>query len=47
MKKEVVVGARISKSGDAQARPGDLEGFSTAVAPGAKGIQVVINSIVK
>lgn len=43
---KVVIGARISKSGDALPRSGDLEGFSASVTPGAAGVAVVINSIV-
>jgi cytochrome c-type biogenesis protein CcmH len=39
----VVVGARISKSADATPRPGDLEGLSAPVKPGAAGVVVVID----
>jgi cytochrome c-type biogenesis protein CcmH len=39
----VVVGARISKSANAAPRPGDLEGLSAAVKPGAAGVVVVID----
>jgi cytochrome c-type biogenesis protein CcmH len=42
----VVVGARISKSGDATAQPGDLQGFSAAVAPGATGLVIEIGEVV-
>lgn len=42
----VVVGARISKSGDATAQPGDLQGFSAAVAPGATGVAIEIGEVV-
>lgn len=42
---QVVVVARVSKSGDAQARAGDLEGASTPVALGAKGVLVTINRV--
>lgn len=38
----VVVGARISKSGQAMPQAGDLEGFSAPVEAGAKGIQIEI-----
>jgi cytochrome c-type biogenesis protein CcmH len=38
---ELVVGARVSKSGDAIAQPGDLEGVSTVVKP-ADGLPVAI-----
>jgi cytochrome c-type biogenesis protein CcmH len=44
---EVVVSARISKSGNALPRPGDLEGDSAPVAPGASGLQVAIDRVVK
>lgn len=43
---KVVIGARISKSGDALPRSGDLEGFSASIVPGAAGVAIVINSIV-
>ncbi|MBS1197905.1 MAG: ccmI [Proteobacteria bacterium] len=43
----VVVGARISKSGDALARSGDLEGLSTPVSAGVAGVRIVINSTVR
>ena len=39
----VVVGARISKSGDAMPRPGDLQGQLDAVAVGARELKVEIN----
>jgi cytochrome c-type biogenesis protein CcmH len=38
----VVVGARVSRSGNATPQPGDLQGVSAAVTPGAKGITIVI-----
>lgn len=44
---QVVVGARISKSGDALARPGDLEGLSMPVAAGADNVRIIINSVVQ
>jgi len=40
---EVVVGARVSKLGEATAKAGDLEGYSTPVKPGTSGIEVRIN----
>ncbi|HJV88635.1 MAG TPA: c-type cytochrome biogenesis protein CcmI [Noviherbaspirillum sp.] len=40
----VVVSARVSKSGSATPAPGDLEGSSDPVAPGATGLKVRINS---
>jgi cytochrome c-type biogenesis protein CcmH len=44
---QVVVGARVSKSGTPTPQPGDLEGFSAPVKPGAAGIAVLINSEVR
>jgi cytochrome c-type biogenesis protein CcmH len=43
---QVIVLARVSKSGDAVARSGDLEGTIGAVRPGAKDLNVVIDSTV-
>jgi len=40
---EVVVGARISKSGQAMPQSGDLEGLSAPVKVGASGVAVVID----
>ena len=40
---QVVIGARISKSGQAMPQPGDLQGFSAPVAVGAKGVAVEIS----
>jgi hypothetical protein len=42
---EVVVGARISKSGDAIAQPGDLEGYSPPVRAGSRIVEVTIAEI--
>ena len=42
----VVVGARISARGDATPQPGDLQGFSAPVAPGAAGLKVKIGEVV-
>jgi cytochrome c-type biogenesis protein CcmH len=39
----VIVGARISKSGNATPQSGDLEGFSSAVKIGATGLGIVID----
>ncbi|HEX6706455.1 MAG TPA: hypothetical protein VF169_16980 [Albitalea sp.] len=39
---KVVVGARISKSGNAMPQPGDLQGFAPASAVGASGLAVEI-----
>ena len=44
---KIVVGARVTKSGQAMPQPGDLEGLSEAVAPGGKGVQVQITSLIK
>ncbi|HRP75094.1 MAG TPA: c-type cytochrome biogenesis protein CcmI [Rhodocyclaceae bacterium] len=41
----VIVAARLSRSGDAGARAGDLEGFSELVAPDADDVQVVIDKV--
>lgn len=43
----VVVGARVSKSGQAMPQPGDLEGLSEPVAPGATGLRIVIGQAVR
>jgi cytochrome c-type biogenesis protein CcmH len=40
---QVVVTARVSKSGNAMPSPGDLEGASAPVTPGANGIAVLID----
>ena len=45
--RQVVVGARVSKSGTPTPQPGDLEGLSAPVKPGAAGIAVLINSEVR
>jgi cytochrome c-type biogenesis protein CcmH len=39
----VIVGVRISKSGQAGAQPGDLQGFSDPVPVGTKGLRIEIN----
>ncbi len=39
----VVVGARVSKSGNATPQAGDLEGFSQTVKTGSTGLTVVID----
>jgi cytochrome c-type biogenesis protein CcmH len=41
---KVVVGARISKTANATAVAGDLEGLSEVVSPTAKGLKIEINS---
>jgi len=43
----VVIGARISKSGNPVAQPGDLEGLSAPVRPGASGIRVEISAEIR
>ena len=43
---QVVVGARISKSGTATPQPGDMQGSSAAVANNAAGVKVVIDAVV-
>ncbi|HZP92892.1 MAG TPA: c-type cytochrome biogenesis protein CcmI [Burkholderiales bacterium] len=43
--KDVVIVARVSKSGSAQAASGDLEGTSATVKPGARGVRVVIDRL--
>lgn len=45
--KQVIVGARISKSGNAMPQPGDLQGFSQPVAVGATGLAIEIAEEVK
>jgi cytochrome c-type biogenesis protein CcmH len=40
----VIVGARVSKSGDAAPQPGDLQGQSAAVANTAQGVTVTIDA---
>jgi cytochrome c-type biogenesis protein CcmH len=42
----VVVGARISRSGNAAPQPGDLQGSSAPVANDAAGVKVVIDGVV-
>ena len=43
----IVIGARISKSGNAQASPGDLQGLSAPVSPSSqKRVEVVISDTV-
>ena len=44
--RSVVVGARISRAGDAMPQPGDLQGASAAVAPGTSGLKIVISEVV-
>lgn len=44
---QVVVVARVSKSGSPMGQPGDLEGMVQAVKPGSKNLNLVIDSVVK
>ncbi len=44
--KQVIVGARVSKSGNALPQPGDLSGESAPVAPGASGLSITIGEAV-
>jgi len=44
---QVVVGARISKSGNAVPAPGDLQVLSAPVKVGAQGLQLLINEAVR
>lgn len=41
----VVVGARLSRSGNATPQAGDLVGQSEPVAPGATGLRIVIDRV--
>ena len=43
----IVVGARISKSGDASPQPGDLQVISAPVKLGASGVVLTINEVVQ
>jgi len=43
---QIVVVARVSKSGSPIAKSGDLEGSTGVVKPGAKGLKIVIDSVV-
>ena len=45
--RSVVVGARISKTGNATPQPGDLAGESAPVAPGASGLAIRIDKVVE
>jgi cytochrome c-type biogenesis protein CcmH len=42
----VVVVARLSRSGEAAAKPGDLQGASAPARPGASGLRVLIDTVV-
>ncbi|MDR2195694.1 MAG: c-type cytochrome biogenesis protein CcmI [Gallionellaceae bacterium] len=43
----VVVKARITKSGEPTAQPGDLQGVSATLKPGTSGVNLVIDTVVK
>lgn len=45
--KSVLIGARVSRSGEALAKPGDFEGFSAPVNVGTSGVVVTIGAVVK
>jgi cytochrome c-type biogenesis protein CcmH len=45
--KDVIVQARISKSGSATPSPGDLQGTSDIIAPGTHGVSIVIDDVVR
>ena len=44
---QVIVGARVSKSGSPAAQPGDLQGLSAPVANDASGVTVIIDTVVR
>jgi cytochrome c-type biogenesis protein CcmH len=44
---DVVVGARVSRSGQAMPQPGDWQGLSAPVKLGTKDIRIEINEAVK
>jgi cytochrome c-type biogenesis protein CcmH len=43
---QVMIGARVSRSGNATPQSGDLQGMTGPVAVGSTGVQVVINEVV-
>jgi cytochrome c-type biogenesis protein CcmH len=43
---EVVVEARLSRSGEALRRPGDLYGVSVPIRPGTGGVRLIIDQVV-
>ena len=44
---QAVVGARVSKSGNAIAQNGDLQGLTAAIAVGSTGLRLEINEAVQ
>jgi cytochrome c-type biogenesis protein CcmH len=45
--KSVIVEARVSKSGDARQKPGDLLGSVAQVKPGARNLKVTIDKVIE
>ncbi len=43
--KQVVVVARVSKSGTPMSQPGDLQGMTATIKPGTKGLNIVIDTV--
>ncbi len=43
---QVKIEARISKTGEAQPKPGDLRGESASIAPGAGNVEILIDRVV-
>ena len=43
----VMVEARVSKSGDAKQKPGDLAGAIAQVKPGTKGLRITIDRVIE
>jgi cytochrome c-type biogenesis protein CcmH len=43
----VVIGARVSKSANASARPGDLQGASAPIAVGSGRVDIIIDTEVR
>jgi cytochrome c-type biogenesis protein CcmH len=44
---QVVVVARVSKSGNAMTQPGDLQGVSATLKPGSQGVKLSIDTLVQ
>ncbi len=44
---EVVVGARISKTGNAMPQSGDLEGVTGAISVGTEGLEILIDTLIQ
>jgi cytochrome c-type biogenesis protein CcmH len=44
---QIVVVARVSKSGTPMAQPGDLQGTTATIKPGTKGLNIVIDTVVQ